>query len=114
MNPIKIATAQFEHKSGDKAYNLGVIRRLSLQAAAAGAAVVTFHECSVTGYSFARHLFSVQLLELAEHIPGGPSVEQLTAIAREAGMRTMYEDGLSKALSGQTTIEEVLRVTEES
>jgi len=25
MNILKIATAQFEHKSGDKAYNLSVI-----------------------------------------------------------------------------------------
>uniref|UniRef100_UPI00374DDDBF GspE/PulE family protein n=1 Tax=Stenotrophomonas sp. TaxID=69392 RepID=UPI00374DDDBF len=39
---------------------------------------------------------------------------EIERIAREAGMRTMYEDGLAKALSGQTTIEEVLRVTEES
>ena len=29
-------------------------------------------------------------------------------------MRTMYEDGLVKALSGVTTIEEVLRVTQEN
>ncbi|MEB1530817.1 type II secretion system ATPase GspE [Xanthomonas sp. WHRI 7945] len=42
---------------------------------------------------------------------GMGEIEQL---AREAGMRTMYEDGLGKALSGQTTIEEVLRVTEET
>ena len=42
---------------------------------------------------------------------GMGEIEQL---AREAGMRTMYEDGLTKALSGQTTIEEVLRVTEET
>ena len=28
-------------------------------------------------------------------------------------MRTMYEDGLVKALAGQTTIEEILRVTQE-
>jgi len=42
---------------------------------------------------------------------GMGEIEQL---AREAGMRTMYEDGLSKALQGHTTIEEVLRVTEES
>ncbi|MGB8634179.1 MAG: type II secretion system ATPase GspE [Rhodanobacteraceae bacterium] len=33
--------------------------------------------------------------------------------AREDGMRTMYEDGLVKALGGVTTIEEVLRVTQE-
>jgi general secretion pathway protein E len=35
-------------------------------------------------------------------------------LAREEGMRTMYEDGLVKSLMGVTTIEEVLRVTQES
>ena len=34
--------------------------------------------------------------------------------ARASGMRTMYEDGLRKALAGLTTIEEVLRVTQEA
>jgi general secretion pathway protein E len=34
--------------------------------------------------------------------------------ARTEGMRTMYEDGLVKALAGVTTIEEVLRVCQES
>lgn len=34
--------------------------------------------------------------------------------ARKLGMRTMYEDGLIKAMHGITTIEEVLRVTQES
>ncbi len=38
----------------------------------------------------------------------------LEEAARKEGMRTMYEDGLVKALQGQTTIEEVLRVTQES
>ncbi|MBN8726624.1 MAG: type II secretion system ATPase GspE [Xanthomonadales bacterium] len=33
--------------------------------------------------------------------------------AREAGMRTMFEDGLVKSIEGQTTIEEVMRVTSE-
>lgn len=33
--------------------------------------------------------------------------------ARSEGMRTMYEDGLVKAMQGHTTIEEVLRVTQE-
>ncbi len=41
---------------------------------------------------------------------GMGEIEQL---ARENGMRTMYEDGIVKAMSGETTIEEVLRVTEE-
>ncbi len=34
--------------------------------------------------------------------------------ARKEGMRTMYEDGLVKSMQGETTIEEVLRVTSES
>ena len=38
---------------------------------------------------------------------------ELEEAARAAGMRTMYEDGLVKAMQGITTIEEVLRVTQE-
>ena len=33
--------------------------------------------------------------------------------AIEGGMRTMYRDGMVKALAGETTVEEVLRVTRE-
>jgi general secretion pathway protein E len=36
---------------------------------------------------------------------------RLQAIAD--GMQTMYENGLSKAVAGVTTVEEVLRVTRE-
>ena len=39
---------------------------------------------------------------------------ELEQLAREAGMRTMYEDGIVKSLAGLTTIEEVLRVTEDA
>jgi general secretion pathway protein E len=45
-----------------------------------------------------------------QHADMGKLEEQ----ARAEGMRTMYEDGLVKSLHGQTTIEEVLRVTSES
>jgi general secretion pathway protein E len=38
---------------------------------------------------------------------------EIEEAARKAGMRTMYEDGLVKAMQGITTIEEVLRVTQE-
>ncbi len=39
---------------------------------------------------------------------------ELESAARAEGMRTMYEDGLVKALLGMTTIEEVLRVCTEA
>jgi predicted amidohydrolase len=83
MENIRIATAQFEHRSGDKQYNLDVIDQLSAKAAAEGAQVVVFHECSISGYTFARHLSREQMLDLAEFIPGGPSVKKLTDIAKK-------------------------------
>ncbi|MFB9067198.1 type II secretion system ATPase GspE [Pseudofulvimonas gallinarii] len=39
---------------------------------------------------------------------------KLQAQAQADGMRTMFEDGVAKSLDGLTTIEEVLRVTQES
>jgi predicted amidohydrolase len=82
MENIKIATAQFENKSNDKEYNLSIIDNLSKQAAGKGARMIAFHECSITGYSFARNLSKPELLELAEIIPGGKSIDVLTQIAK--------------------------------
>lgn len=81
MENLKIATAQFEHKSGDKYYNLSVIDDLAGKASKDGAQVIAFHECSITGYTFARNLSKIQMLELAELIPSGESILALTAIA---------------------------------
>lgn len=81
MKTLKIATAQFENRSGDKNYNLSVIEKLSAKAAAEGADVIAFHECSITGYSFARKLNREQMLDLAESIPEGSSISQLKEIA---------------------------------
>ncbi|MBK8501290.1 MAG: nitrilase family protein [Saprospiraceae bacterium] len=78
---ISVATAQFENRSGDKVYNLSVIDDLSRQAAASGAQVIAFHECSITGYTFARHLSKEQMLDIAELIPEGESIEMLQKIA---------------------------------
>jgi 5-aminopentanamidase len=83
MKNIKIATAQFENKSGDKAYNLSIIEELSQKAAKEGAKIVTFHECSITGYTFARHFSKAQMLDLAEFIPQGQSVKTLIEIAKK-------------------------------
>ena len=83
MENIKIATAQFEHRSGDKEYNLRVIESLAAAAASKGADVIAFHECSVTGYTFARHLTKEQLLDVAELVPEGESIQRLTAIAKK-------------------------------
>lgn len=83
MEKINISTAQFENRSGDKEYNLSRIEQLSGSAAAMGSDVIAFHECSVTGYTFATKLSRVEMLELAEHVPGGPSIKKLVTIASE-------------------------------
>ncbi|MDB5025106.1 MAG: nitrilase [Mucilaginibacter sp.] len=83
MENLKIAAAQFENRSGDKEYNLNVIRQLAAKAAAQGVQVIAFHECSLTGYTFAMHFSRQQMLDLAEFIPDGPSVKKLTAMAKE-------------------------------
>ncbi len=81
MQKIKIATAQFENLSGDKDGNLRIISELSRQASEKGAEVIAFHECSIHGYTFARNLTKEQLLQLAERIPEGETIEKLRKIA---------------------------------
>src|SRR5258708_2359759 len=83
MDKLKISTAQFEHKSADKNYNLSVIEKLSQKASKEGSNVIAFHECSITGYTFARHLTKKQMLDLAEFIPAGESILRLTEIAKD-------------------------------
>jgi predicted amidohydrolase len=83
MEPLRIAAVQFENESGDKRANLETIRAITRDAARAGARVVAFHECSVTGYTFARRLSREQMLDLAEPVPEGESVQRLIEIARE-------------------------------
>lgn len=81
MNNLQISTAQFENRSGDKTFNLSRIEELSEQAAHDGSEVIAFHECSVTGYTFARNLSRDEMLDLAEFVPDGPSTTRLIQIA---------------------------------
>jgi predicted amidohydrolase len=81
MKQIRIAAAQFENRSGDKQYNLNVIRRLTARAAAQGADVISFHECCITGYSHVRRLDRESLLRLSEYVPRGESTQKLIDMA---------------------------------
>lgn len=81
MKNLIISTAQFENRSGDKKYNLSVIESLAGQASALGSDIIAFHECSITGYTFAGKLTNKQLLDVAELIPEGESTTRLKEIA---------------------------------
>ena len=86
MEPLKIATVQFETRDNDKVYNLSIIREMCRKASVEGADVVAFHECSVCGYTFAKDLSREELLAIAEPIPTGESTQALIAIAKEFGV----------------------------
>ncbi|MGO1073629.1 type II secretion system ATPase GspE [Lysobacter sp. CA199] len=59
--------------------------------------------------------FLVMNDELRRAVMRHAGMGEIEQIAREtANMRTMYEDGIVKAMAGLTTIEEVLRVTEDA
>jgi predicted amidohydrolase len=89
VRDIRIATAQFEHRNGDKVYNLRRIDALTRRAVEQSAEIVSFHECSISGYTFLQHLSRAELTNLAEPVPDGPSVAALTKIARDHGVVVM-------------------------
>jgi len=71
---------------------------------------------STTGYHGRTTImeFLVMSEPLRRLVMQHADMNKIEELARTEGMRTMYEDGLVKSLQGQTTIEEVLRVTSES
>jgi type IV pilus assembly protein PilB len=71
-------------------------------------------ECNRSGYKGRIGIFELMMVDERFHDPilrraGAPEYLRL---AREKGMRTMFEDGVRKALQGHTTIEELLRMTQ--
>ena len=71
------------------------------------------NKCALTGYSGRKGIFEIFVVtdEIQRMIFDKVPAAQLRRRAREAGMRTLREDGMRKVATGITTIEEVLRVT---
>ena len=72
-------------------------------------------ECGGSGYKGRLCINEVLVAdaEVREAIVRKASSAELKSIAVNNGMTTMFEDGLLKVQSGQTSMEEVLRVTQE-
>ena len=83
---LKLGTVQFHHRANDKAYNLAVIERFALEAAAGGVKILAFPEMCVTGYWHVRNLGQQELGTLAEPVPDGASTMKTMALARELDM----------------------------
>jgi type II secretory ATPase GspE/PulE/Tfp pilus assembly ATPase PilB-like protein/CheY-like chemotaxis protein len=71
-------------------------------------------ECSMTGYRGRFSIVEVLTMnpELERRIGDGATAEKIAEAAREAGMRSLFGSGLRHVLSGESTLEELLRVTE--
>ena len=72
--------------------------------------------CNFTGYAGRMGLFEVLSMsdEIAELIQNNPLESLIYKAAQKQGMLTMEQEGVLKVLSGQTTIEEVIRTTQEN
>ena len=71
--------------------------------------------CQGTGYSgrIAIHELLVLNDALQKAVLDGVDATGLHALARQNGLHTLYEDGLKKVVAGITSLEEVLRVTQD-
>jgi general secretion pathway protein E/type IV pilus assembly protein PilB len=69
--------------------------------------------CQLTGYFGRKGIFEIFVVndDIQRMIFDKASASELRRYAREAGMRTLREDGLRKAVAGVTTLEEVFRAT---
>ena len=71
-------------------------------------------DCSMTGYRGRFSIVEVLTMspDLERRISEGAAAEKIAEAARAGGMRSLFASGLRHVLSGESTIEELLRVTE--
>lgn len=71
-------------------------------------------KCRSTGYAGRLGLYELLVLDdvLRDRIASNPSVTEFRRTCVERGMSTLRGDGFHKVALGQTTVQEVLRVTE--
>jgi len=71
------------------------------------------NHCSKKGYRGRMGIFELMTLttQIREMTFKGESTQAIRKVARKQGMRTLFEDGIVKAIKGRTTLDEVLRIT---
>ena len=71
-------------------------------------------ECAQTGYlgRFAIVEILVMNPTIERLVSAGATADQIATAARTAGMRSLFESAMTKVLSGDTSLEEALRVTD--
>jgi type IV pilus assembly protein PilB len=72
------------------------------------------NHCNKKGYRGRQGIYELMTMtpQVREMAFKGESTLNVRKMARKQGMRTLFEDGIIKAIRGITTIEEVLRITQ--
>jgi type IV pilus assembly protein PilB len=72
------------------------------------------NHCNKRGYRGRMGIFELMAMttQIREMTFKGESHQAVRRMARKQGMRTLFEDGIIKAIKGQTTLDEVLRITQ--
>jgi type IV pilus assembly protein PilB len=70
--------------------------------------------CRKTGYAGRLGIYEMLVMDdhLRDMVTRNPDVNQLRKLCRERGLVSLREDGFEKVMKGQTTVDEILRVTE--
>jgi len=71
-------------------------------------------KCRRTGYSGRLGIYELLVMDdsLRDTVTSNPDVTLLRKLCRERGLVTLRQDGFDKVLKGLTTVDEILRVTE--
>ena len=81
MKTLKIATAQFQPKDGDKDYNFSVIESLTKDAKAKAQKWSHFTKC-VLPRTLSPRIYLWKNHRFAENVPNGPSIQRLISLAK--------------------------------
>jgi type II secretory ATPase GspE/PulE/Tfp pilus assembly ATPase PilB-like protein len=73
-------------------------------------------QCRKTGYAGRLGIYELMVMDdsLRDLITANPDVTHLRKLCRERGLVTLRTDGFTKVMKGLTTVDEILRVTENS
>jgi len=86
MKPLKAASVQFNHKAGDKDYNLNRIVHFVQTAKQQNVDLIIFPEMCITGYWHIRKLDETSIRQLSEPVPSGSSSNFLLSLAENHNM----------------------------
>jgi len=70
--------------------------------------------CRKTGYTGRLGIYELMVMDdsLRDLVTSNPDVTHLRKLCRERGLVTLRTDGFTKVMKGLTTVDEILRVTD--